>query len=78
MRFGATSILFGNADTHGSCTHDVVPPTATSGGNPRSDDRMTAVLWCRSSLGGIILGGTHVIEGPEDGFFGGAVLHPTH
>ena len=54
------------------------PLSATSGGNPRSDDRMTAALWCRSSLGGVILGGTHVIEGPEDGFFGGAVLHPTH
>ena len=48
------------------------------GGNPRSDDRMTAALWCRSSLGGVILGGTRVIEGPKDGFFGGAVLHPTH
>ena len=47
-------------------------------GNPRSDDRMTAALWCRSTLGGVILGGTHVIEGPEDGFFGGAVLHLTH
>ena len=54
------------------------PLSATSGGNPRSDDRMTAALWCRSSLGGVILGGTHVIEGPEDGFFGGAVIHPTH
>ena len=54
------------------------PLSATFEGNPRSDDRMTAALWCRSSLGGVILGGTHVIEGPEDGFFGGAVIYPTH
>ena len=39
------------------------------------DDQMTTALWCRSSLAGVILGGTHVIEGPEDEFFGGAVCH---
>ena len=48
------------------------PLSATSRGNPRSDDRMMVALWCRSSLGGVM------IEGPEDGFFGGAVIHPTH
>ena len=51
--------------------HSLLPPGETL-------DRMTAALWCRSSLGGVILGGTHVIEGPEDGFFGGAVIYPTH
>ena len=54
------------------------PLSATSGENPKSVDQMTAARWCCFLLGGVILEGTHVIEGPEDGFFGGAVLHPTH
>lgn len=54
------------------------PLSATSGGNPKSDDWMTTALWCRSLLGGVILGGTHVFDGPEDIFFGGAVRHLTH
>ena len=29
---------------------------------------MTTALWCRSPLGGVILGGTPVIEGPDDIF----------
>ncbi|XP_073357892.1 AAA-ATPase At2g46620-like [Aegilops tauschii subsp. strangulata] len=36
------------------------PLSATSGKNPRSDDRMTAALWGRSSFGGVILGATRV------------------
>ena len=35
------------------------PLYATSGGNPRSVDRMTAALWCRFPPGGVILGGAH-------------------
>ncbi|KAE8814642.1 hypothetical protein D1007_08170 [Hordeum vulgare] len=35
------------------------PLSATSGGNPRSVDRMTATLWCRFPFGGVIHGGTH-------------------
>ena len=33
--------------------------SVTSGGNPRSVDRMMAALWCRFLLGGVIHGGTH-------------------
>uniref|UniRef100_A0A453KDU2 Uncharacterized protein n=1 Tax=Aegilops tauschii subsp. strangulata TaxID=200361 RepID=A0A453KDU2_AEGTS len=54
------------------------PLSATSRGNPRSVDQMTAARWCRFLLGGVILGGVHGIEGPVGGFFGGAMLHPTH
>ena len=35
--------------------------TTTSGGNPKSVDRMTATLMCRSPLGGVILGGVCVL-----------------
>ncbi|VAI71533.1 unnamed protein product [Triticum turgidum subsp. durum] len=48
------------------------PLSATSGENPRSVDWMTAALWCRFPLGGVILGGAHGLEGPEDDVFGGA------
>ena len=54
------------------------PLSATSGGNPRSVDRMTAARWCRFLLGGVIFGGVHGIEGPAGAFFGGAVLHASH
>ena len=54
------------------------PLSATSGGNPRSVDRMTAALWWRFPPGGVILGGAHGLEGLEDGDFGGAVLHLSH
>ena len=54
------------------------PLSATSGGNPRSVDQMTAARWCRFLLGGVILGGVHGFEGPVGGFFCGAVLHPAH
>ena len=52
------------------------PLSATSGGNPRSVDRMTAALLCRSC--GAILGDVHGLEGPVDGIIGGAVFHPAH
>ena len=51
-------------------------PLNTSGGNPRSADRMLAAIMCRNPLGGGILGGALTFTGPTDGFFGGAVLHP--
>ena len=54
------------------------PLFATSGGNPRSVDQMTTTLWCRFPLGGVIHGGTHGLEGTEDIFFDGAVLHLIH
>ena len=53
-------------------------PLNTSGGNPRSADRMLAAIMCRYPLGGGILEGALVLAGPMDYFFGGAVLHPTH
>ena len=33
--------------------------SVTSGGNPRSVDRMMVALWCHFSLGGVIHGGAH-------------------
>lgn len=39
---------------------------------------MMATLLCRSLLGAVILGGVHWIEGPMDGFSGGATSHVTH
>ena len=54
------------------------PLSAISGGNPRSVDRMTGARWFRFLFGGVILEDAHGIEGPVGGFFGGAVLHPTH
>ena len=52
-------------------------PLNTSGGNPRSADRMLAAFMCRNPLSGGILGGALGFAGPADGFFGGAVLHPS-
>ena len=54
------------------------PLSATSGGNSRSVDQMTAAHRCRFPFRDVILGGVHGLEGPVDGFFGGAVLHLTH
>ena len=53
-------------------------PPATSGGNPRAVNRMTAAPLCSSLLGGIILEGVHWLEGPVDGSSGGAAFHVTH
>lgn len=53
-------------------------PPSTSGGNPRSADRMTAAFMCRYPLGGGILGVALGLEGPADGFFGGAVFISTY
>ena len=49
-------------------------PPSTSGGNPRSADRMTAAFMCRYPLGGGILEDALGLEGPTVGFFGGAVF----
>ncbi|EMS51121.1 Aquaporin SIP2-1 [Triticum urartu] len=48
-------------------------PLNTSGGNPRSADRMLAAIMCRNPLGGGILGGALGFAGPADGFSGGAI-----
>ena len=46
-------------------------PSATSGGNPRSMDRMMSALLRRLPLGGIIWGGMHQSMGPVEGYGGG-------
>ena len=54
------------------------PLSATSGGNPKSVDLMTATLMCRTPLEGVILGGVHRLEGPVNGICGVAAFPVKH